>query len=42
MNSGWGQIPVPVSFYDKLSIKKGLPPIEDMPNAYNIKIGGEK
>ena len=41
-NDGWGQIPGPGSLYDRLNIKKGLPPIEDMPNAYNIKIGGEK
>ena len=41
-NYGWGQIPGPGSLYDRLNIKKGLPPIEDMPNAYNIKIGGEK
>ena len=41
-NDGWGQIPGPGSLYDRLNIKKGLPQIEDMPNAYNIKIGGEK
>ena len=41
-NEGWGQIPGPGSLYDRLNIKKGLPPIDDMPNAYNIKIGGER
>nr|WP_028247983.1 hypothetical protein [Pseudobutyrivibrio ruminis] len=38
-NEGWGQIPGPGSLYDRLNIKKGLPPISDMPNAYNISIG---
>ncbi len=37
-NEGWGQIPGPGSIYDRLNIKKGLPPIEDMPNAFNIEI----
>ena len=38
----WGQIPGPGSLQDRLNIKKGLTPIEDMPNAYNIQIEGEK
>ena len=41
-NDVWGQIPGPGSLYDRLNMKKGLPPIEDMPNAYDIKIRGEK
>ena len=39
---GWGQIPGPGSLYDRLNIKKGVPPISDMPNAYNIIVKGGK
>lgn len=39
---GWGQIPGPGSFYDRLNIKKGLPPIDSMPEAQNIEIKGIK
>jgi len=38
----WAGIPGPGSFTDRFNQKKGLPPVEDMPKAYNIKIIGEK
>lgn len=37
-NSNWGQIPGPGSNVDRYGIKKGNPPILEMPNAYNIEV----
>lgn len=40
--SNWGQIPGPGSLIDRLNQSKGLPPINEMPDATNIKIIGRK
>ena len=40
--SGWGQIPGPGSLISRLNQKKGLPPITEMPKAWNIQIKGKK
>ena len=37
-NPGWGIIPGPNSIYDRHGINQGLPPIEQMPPATNIRI----
>ncbi len=39
-NNNWGQISGPGSLMDRLNQSKGLPPINGMPNATNIKIIG--
>ena len=39
---GWKIINGPGSLLDRLNEKKGLPKIEDMPNALNIVVKGEK
>lgn len=39
---GWGIINGPGSLLDRLREKKGLPRIEQIPDAENIKIEGEK
>jgi RHS repeat-associated protein len=39
-NENWGQIPGPGSLMDRLYQSKGLPPINGMPDATNIKISG--
>lgn len=39
---GWGIIAGPGSLYDRLNIKKGLPPIEEMPKAVNIELKVKK
>ncbi len=38
----WGQIPGPGSKFDKLLEKRGVPILDGMPDAYNIKKVGEK
>ncbi len=39
---GWGIIYFPGSIQDRLNQLKGLPPTKETPDAYNIKIVGEK
>lgn len=39
-NANWGQISGPGSLMDRLNQSKGLPPINGMPDATNIKIPG--
>ena len=41
-NEAWGQISGPGSYWDRINQHKGLPPITDMPYAFNIQVKGEK
>ena len=41
-NKNWRQISGPESYWNRMNQYRGLPPITEMPETFNIKIMGEK